>query len=172
VNLTGRIESYTTGGQILISPTTYAETAALLTVSHQLIVVPQGVAAPITLYAVSAMEGAHSLCLPTPMEMLVPLPQALDLRYTVLEGKFAGSTMYGGRLVKLGTKTAELYVDQPVAAFSNLKLHLLRPSGEVVPEDLFAKVVETLPEDACGVMVRFTSIPEAAWTFLDTMRRL
>ena len=34
VNLTGRIESYTTGGQILISPTTYAETAALLTVSH------------------------------------------------------------------------------------------------------------------------------------------
>ena len=59
-----------------------------------------------------------------------------------------------------------------MAAFSNLKLHLLRPSGEVVPEDLFAKVVETLPEDACGVMVRFTSIPEAAWTFLDTVRRL
>jgi hypothetical protein len=58
--------------------------------------------------------------------------------------------MYGGRLVKLGTKTAELHVDQPVAAFSNLKLHLLRPSGEVVPEDLFAKVVETLPEDEWG----------------------
>jgi adenylate cyclase len=172
VNLTGRIESYTTGGQILISPTTYAETAALLTVSHQLTVAPQGVAAPLTLYAVSAMEGAHSLCLPTPLELLVPLPQALDLRYTVLEGKFAGSTMYGGRLVKLGTKTAELHVDQPVAAFRNLKLHLLRPSGEVVPADLFAKVVETLPEDACGVMVRFTSIPEAAWTFLDTVRRL
>jgi adenylate cyclase len=53
VNLTGRIESYTTGGQILISPTTYAETAAILTVSHQLTVAPKGIAAPITLYAVS-----------------------------------------------------------------------------------------------------------------------
>src|SRR5919109_5105335 len=144
VNLAGRIETYTTGGQILISPTTYAETATLLMVSHQMTVAPQGVAAPITLYAVSAIEGAHSLCLPTPLEMLVPLPQALDLRYTALEGKFAGSTLYGGRLVKLGTKTAELHVDQPVAAFSNLKLHLLRPSGEVVPGELFAKVVETL----------------------------
>src|SRR5215475_1771544 len=55
VNLTARIESYTTGGQILISPTTYAETAALLTVSHQLTVAPKGVAAPITRSAVTAI---------------------------------------------------------------------------------------------------------------------
>jgi hypothetical protein len=62
-------------------------------------------------------------------------------------------------------------VDQPVAAFSNLKLHFLRPTGEVVPGELFAKVVETLPEDATRVVVSFTSIPEAARTFLDTVRR-
>jgi class 3 adenylate cyclase len=78
VNLTGRIESYTTGGQILISPTTYTETAAVLTVSHHITVAPKGVAAPLTLYAVSGMRGAHSLSLPTPTETLVSLPQALD----------------------------------------------------------------------------------------------
>jgi adenylate cyclase len=170
VNLTGRIESYTTGGQILISPTTYAETAAVLMVSHQMTVAPKGVAAPLTLYAVSGIRGAHSLSLPTPTETLVPLPQALDVHYAILEGKFAGSTLYGGRMVKLATKTAELHMDQPVAAFSNLKLHLLRPTGEVVPGELFAKVVETLPEDASRVVVRFTSVPETARAFLDTMR--
>jgi adenylate cyclase len=170
VNLTGRIESYTTGGQILISPTTYAETAAVLMVSHQMTVTPKGVAAPLTLYAVSGMRGIHALTLPTPTETLVSLPQALDVRYTVLEGKFAGSTLYGGRVVKLATRMAELHVDQPVAAFSNLKLRFLRPTGEVVPGELFAKVVEILPEDASRVMVRFTSVPEAARTFLDTMR--
>jgi len=169
VNLTGRIESYTTGGQILISPTTYAETAALLTVSQQMTVTPQGVAAPITLYAVSEIRGTHALCLPTPTETLVSLPQALDVRYTVLEGKFAGSTIYAGRVVKLASKTAELHLDQSVAAFSNLKLHSLRPSGEVVPGELFAKVVEALPEDTSRVMVRFTSIPEAARMFLATV---
>ena len=31
------------------------------------------------------------------------------------------------------------------------------------PEDLFAKVVETRPEDASRVVVRFTSIPETAY---------
>jgi adenylate cyclase len=170
VNFTGRIESYTTGGQILISSTTYTETAAVLTVSHQMTVAPKGVAAPITLYAVSGIGGAHHLYLPTQTETLVLLPQALDMRYTVLEGKFAGSTMYGGRVIKLATKTAELHLDQPVAAFSNLKLHLLRPTGEVVPGELFAKVVDTLPEDTFGVVVHFTSISEVARTFLDTMR--
>jgi adenylate cyclase len=170
VNLTGRIESYTTGGQILISPTTYAETATILTVSHQLMVAPKGIATSITLYAVSGLEGAHSLCLPTPTETLALLPQALDMRYSVLEGKFAGSTMYGGRVVKLATRMAELHLDQPVAAFSNLKLHVLRPTGERVPGEIFAKVVETLPDDTCRVVIRFTSVSEAARTFLDTMR--
>ena len=73
-------------------------------------------------------------------------------------------------MVKLATRTAELHLDQPVATFSNLKLHLLRPSGEVVPGELFAKIVETLPEDASRVVARFTSMPEAVQTFLDTMR--
>ena len=169
VNLTGRIEAYTTGGQILISPTTYAATATLLTVSQQMTVAPKGVAAPLTLYAVSGIRGSHALCLPTPTETLVALPQALAVRYTVLEGKFAGSTLYVGRVVKLAPRTAELHVDQPVAAFSNLKLYFLRPSGEVMPGELFAKVVEARPEETSKVVVRFTSISEATRTFLDTM---
>jgi len=40
----------------------------------------------------------------------------------------------------------------------------------VVPGELFAKVVETLPEDASRVVISFTSIPETARTFLDTVR--
>lgn len=171
MNLTGRIESYTTGGQILISPTTYAETAAILTVSDQMTVAPKGVTVPLTLYAISGLGGAHNLFLPMQTETLLPLPEALDVRYTVLEGKFAGSTLYAGRVVKLATRTAELHVDQPVAAFSNLKLHLLHPTGEMVPGELFAKVVETRPAEASRVVVHFTSIPEAARMFLDTVRQ-
>jgi adenylate cyclase len=170
MNLTGRIESYTTGGQILISPTTYAETAALLTVSHQLTVAPKGMAAPITLYAVSGIGGSRSLYLPTPAETLVLLPQPLNLRYNVLEGKFVCSTLATGRLVKLATRTAELYLDQPVAVFSNLRLHLLRPTGEAVPGELFVKVVEARPEEASRVVISFTSLPETVRTFLDTVR--
>jgi hypothetical protein len=85
-------------------------------------------------------------------------------------GKFAGSIMSGGRLVKLASRTVELRLEQPVAAFNNLRLHLLRPNGEVVPRELFAKVVDTWPEDVSRGVVSFTSIPEAARTFLDAAR--
>lgn len=54
---------------------------------------------------------------------------------------------------------------------SNLKLQLLHLSGEMVPGELFAKVVETWPEEASRLVVHFTSIPESARTFLDTARR-
>src|SRR4029434_5118962 len=52
VKLTGRTESYTTGSQILVSPTTYAATAALLTITQALTVAPKGVPGAITLYEV------------------------------------------------------------------------------------------------------------------------
>jgi hypothetical protein len=78
--------------------------------------------------------------------------------------------MYSGRVVRLATRTAELHLEQPVAAFSNLKLHFLRPTGEVVFGDAFAKVVDVLPEDPCRVVIHFTSVSEVVRTFLDTVR--
>ena len=133
VNLTGRIESYTTGSQILLSPTTYAATAAVLTITQTLTVAPKGVPAPITLYDVGGIGGAHQLFLPEHHEELRPVLQTVPIRYTVLEGKFAGPMVLTGRLVKLAAKAAELHTDEPVASLSNLKLHLLHPNGEAVP---------------------------------------
>ena len=61
-------------------------------------------------------------------------------------------------------------MNQPVEVFRNLKLRLLRPTGAVVLGDLFAKVVETRPEDASRAVIRFTSLPKTARMFLDTIR--
>jgi adenylate cyclase len=167
VNLTGRIESYTTGSQILLSPTTYAATAAVLTITQALTVAPKGVPAPITLYDVGGIGGAHQLFLPEHHEDLRPVLQAVPVRYTVLEGKFAGPTVLTGRLVKLAAKAAELHTDEPVASLSNLKIHLIHSNGEAVPGDLFAKVVGAPNELATHVVIRFTSVPQDVRTFLD-----
>jgi adenylate cyclase len=166
VNLTGRIESYTMGSQILVSPTTYAATAALLLIIQALTVAPKGVPGPITLYDVGGIGGAYHLFLPGHHEELVPLAAEVPVRYTVLEGKFAGPTVWTGRLVKLAAKAAELQTDEPVASFSNLKMHLLHPDGEVVPGDLFAKVLGAPNAMATRVVIHFTSVPQEVRTFL------
>lgn len=132
-------------------------------------VAPKGMTAPITLYAVSGITGDYHLSLPTQTETLVALPQALDIRYTSWKGNLLAAPCIAGLVGKLATKTAKLHLAQLVAAFSNLKLHLLCPTGEMLSGELFAKVIETLPEDLSKI-TRFTSIPEAARMFLDTVR--
>jgi class 3 adenylate cyclase/CHASE3 domain sensor protein len=168
VNLTGRLESYTTGSQILISPSTYAATAQLLMIRQELTVEPKGVAEPITIYDVGGIGGAYDLFLTEQEENLTPLAREITVSYSVLEGKFAGGEMLTGCLIKLGMNTAELLSDEPVASLSNLKMQLMNPNGEVVSGDLIAKVVGGPNEIATRVVLRFTSVPQEVRTFLDT----
>jgi adenylate cyclase len=168
VNLTGRVESCTTGSQILISPSTYAATAELLTIRQELTVEPKGVPKPITVYDIGGIGGTYDLFLPEQEEDLTPLADEIAVSYTVLEGKFAGQDVLTGRLVKLGVKTAELLSDEPVAALSNLKMQFMNPNGEAVSGDLLAKVLGDPNETATRVILRFTSVPQEVRTFLNT----
>ncbi|HEY7710642.1 MAG TPA: adenylate/guanylate cyclase domain-containing protein [Candidatus Entotheonella sp.] len=61
VNLTGRIESQTTSSQVLISPTTYRETAALLKIKRQMTVELKGVPEPVTLYEVDGIGEDYAI---------------------------------------------------------------------------------------------------------------
>ena len=168
VNLTGRLESYTTGSQILISPSTYAATAAILTIRQRLTVEPKGVPEPITIYDVVGIGGAHDLVLAEQEENLTPLAREIAVRYTVLEGKFVGQEMSRGCLIKLGTNTAELLSEAPVPTLSNLRMQLMNPDGETVVGDLIAKVLGDPNENATRVILRFTSVPQDVRAFLET----
>jgi class 3 adenylate cyclase/CHASE3 domain sensor protein len=168
VNLTGRLESYTTGSQILISPSTYAATAQLLMTRQELTVEPKGVPEPMTIYDVGGIGGTYDLFLPEQKEDLTSLSHEIAVSYTVLEGKFAGQGVLTGRLVKLGVKTAELLSDEPVASLSNLKMQLMNLNGEAVSGDLIAKVLGDTNESATRVVLHFTSVPQEIRTFLDT----
>lgn len=170
VNLSGRIESYTTGGQVLISETTFNETASILSITQQMRAEPKGVPKPITIYEVGGIAGEHHLFLPEQTEMLVPLNEAIPVSYTVLEEKFAGRTVFAGHLVKLGIKNAELDTDHPLAALSNLKLQLMPELADALPDEVFAKVVGLETDPAIRVVIRFTSVPENASAFLAQWR--
>jgi class 3 adenylate cyclase len=158
VNLAGRIESYTTGGQILISNSTHVETADLLKITQTMTVEPKGVSEPITIYEVEGIGGDYNLDLPRHREALAPLKKKIPVRYTVLEKKFVTRTTYQGCFISLSTKEAELMTENPVAILSNLKIQLIQNEGEVEIDNFFAKVLATT-EDPQRYLIRFTSIP-------------
>ena len=79
VNLTYRIESYTTGGQILISGTTFKEVESIIEINDEKEVMPKGVKKPITIYDVGGLGGKYNLFLQKREEIYRPLKEAICL---------------------------------------------------------------------------------------------
>ncbi|MGH6792419.1 MAG: adenylate/guanylate cyclase domain-containing protein, partial [Methyloceanibacter sp.] len=73
VNLTSRIQSFTTGGQVLISEATRQEVGSILKLGRQMEVKAKGVEQPVTIYEVLGIGGAHKLLLTDTVEALVKL---------------------------------------------------------------------------------------------------
>ncbi|HZY31914.1 MAG TPA: PAS domain S-box protein [Candidatus Methylomirabilis sp.] len=169
VNLTSRIQSYTIGGQILISEATRNEVGSILRIGKQMEIKAKGFEQPILLCEVRGISGAHKLFLPETEDALVPLPQEVPFRYTVVEGTHLSGTMFNGSFLKLSSKGAEAHLENPVAPFSNLKMHLIGSNGEQIPGALYGKVVGKLPEGSAAFSVRFTSMSPEVETFLHRL---
>jgi adenylate cyclase len=170
VNLTSRIESYTVGGQILISESTLEACGPILRIENPIEVMPKGVKEPIKIYDVRGIEGNYNLFLSEKTEIqLNKLLQPLPLQYTVLTGKHVGEDVHDGTMVKLATNAAEIEADVPVDPLADLKFKLFNDRGSEITEHLYAKVTEILPGAPSRFRVYFTSVPLEAESFLKTI---
>jgi class 3 adenylate cyclase/CheY-like chemotaxis protein len=169
VNLTARIESYTVGGQILISAATQRELAPLLRIAARMEVNTKGVDEPLVLYDIRGLEGDYHLALPEHDETFVPLQESLPICYTILEGKYVGETTSVGSLVALSTQGGEVYSETPVDLWSDVQIRLTGHTGEALPGSFYAKIMGYLPGDGTGFRVRFTSVSPEVGTFFQNL---
>jgi adenylate cyclase len=169
VNLTARIESYTVGGQILISEATRQAVASDITVAAQIAVEAKGIEQPITLYDVRGIGGEYNLFLPEREAMFLPLHAEIPLWYTVLEGKHVGGTVCTGAFVQLSVKGGEVRSEHPVSPLSDIKIRIIGTTGEEIAGDLYGKIVGTPTDRRASFAVRFTSIPPEVATFLHAL---
>jgi adenylate cyclase len=169
VNLTSRIQSFTVGGQILVSEATRQAVGPILRIGKQMEIKAKGFEQPVPLSEVRGIGGKHKLFLPETADALVPLPQEVPLRYTVVEGDHLSGVMFKGSFVKLSAKEAEARLENSVAPLSNLKMHLINSNGEEIPGALYGKVVGKLPESSADFSVRFTSMSPEVESFLHRL---
>src|SRR5215831_14229937 len=156
VNLTSRIQSYTVGGQILISDTTRQEVGRILKPGKQVEVKLKGIEHPVTIYEVLGIGGSYKLLLPDASEDLVSLADEILLRYEVVEASQTGGEMSKGALTKVSRKAAEVRLETPVATFSNLKMRLIGSKGEEMPGTLYGKVLGAASGEYFSI--HFTSV--------------
>ena len=169
VNLAFRIESYTLGGQVLISEATRQAVGPIVRSAGPLQVEAKGVERPLTLYDVQGIDGPYNLVLPAREDALVLLREAIALRITVLDGTRLSGRVCTGSLVKLSMKGAEVCCEHPITPFSHLKLQLIGRNGEMIPGDLYGKVVGPPTGHRPGYSVHFTAIPPQHMAFVQQL---
>lgn len=161
VNLTSRIESYTIGGQTLISESTRQACGDILRIDNSMEVLPKGMNDPITIYDAGGIGGEFNLYIEEKKsEALLELPNPLNIEFTILDGKHADGAVHKGRIVKLISDMAEIATDISIQQLTNLKVTLFDEEGYEVTTALYAKMTnEVNGGGERTYQLNFTSIP-------------
>ncbi|MEM9978328.1 MAG: adenylate/guanylate cyclase domain-containing protein, partial [Cyanobacteria bacterium P01_D01_bin.2] len=165
VNLAFRIESYTTGGQILISDATRQRVQCPLTIQGETQVYPKGIKRPITIYDVTGIGGSYDLSLSPEPLVLEPVIQPISVEYVAIEGKQVGAGHHSGSIQKLSAKTALLRTKggDPLTPLTNIKLVVVDPGApaEVRQFDTYAKVQQAGSD--CTIVFTSRAPAVASW---------
>jgi adenylate cyclase len=159
VNMTSRIESYTVGGQILISESVRQEAGDILRIDAQRDVLPKGAETPLRIYEIGGIAGHFNLALEGRDPALVTLARRIPLRYTVLEGKDVGKKELEGSVIRLSKNCAEITLRGPINVLTNLKMNLAAVDEKLSVRDFYGKVIERPGEKGLTQLIRLTSVP-------------
>jgi predicted ATPase/class 3 adenylate cyclase/tRNA A-37 threonylcarbamoyl transferase component Bud32 len=167
VNLAGRIEGYTIGGQILIAGATRDAVKAPLTILGEQTVEPKGVAQPIKLYEIGGLGGAHRLELPRYETHWSGVEPALPISFQLVMGKDVAQEHQQGTIVRISSHEAEIQSQATPPPLTDLKLLLKAPDGRTFA-GIYGKVLRRPAADRSFVL-RFTAVPQEARQYLNDL---
>jgi len=152
VNHAGRIESFTVGGQVLLSEATLREAGEGIRVGERLAIDAKGTREPIVVHD---LRGVGDQGLPDAPEEAVALAEPIRALCHVVVGKRVEAEAFGARVVELSPHGAVVLAPRRLRPLSNVKLQLQPPGRD--PVEVYAKVVAVAEDGA--VSARFTSLP-------------
>jgi len=156
VNFAARIESFTVGGQVLVSDSTREALAERLDADGPLEAEAKGVAGIVRMWMVRRLEeGGSPLVVPSSVSDLVVLASAIEVSLRPLRGKQIGTDTYPATLVKLGVSGGELDTECPLAMFDAVQVTLPPRTGVLTVLDSKVMTVTNGVAGRRTVFVRF-----------------
>ena len=158
VNLCGRIESYTVGGQVLISPSTRKAIKTFLSVASEMEVMPKGVKEPLTLSSVVGIGAPYNVSCETATEAPKALKTPVTVTFSSIKDKHMSQRAETAIVVAVSHDGAIIKTDAELRTFDNIEI--------AVGSGLFAKVIAKCGD---GLEIRFTAKPECFDKWLKTL---
>jgi len=158
VNMGARIESFTVGGQVLISDQTYRLAQQEVMVAGPLEVSGKGLRAPLHLWEVRGLVGLPNMQLLPTVPELIGLPQPVSVSLRFLKGKQVEAEVHAAKLISLSPGGAELITHRKLDIFTSLQVQL--PVRGAKAEFVDGKVVG-LGERENAYLVRFSGLDDS-----------
>jgi class 3 adenylate cyclase len=171
INAAYRIESFTVGGQILISPSTHTCVKSELQILGTKEVKFKGLRQPVTLYDIGGIGEPYRVYLAEKKQIpLMRLNVPLQIQCFALEGKTVSDRVIAGHITHLGGDTAEGALEEKVAAYTNLRIVLKDDENRGLSE-LYAKALPVENPDLSAtdnrVRLQFTSMSQETKDYLE-----
>jgi len=158
VNLTSRIESYSVGGQVLISESSLARLQGQGRIISTRMVSPKGAAVPFNIHEISGISGVFNQELKSREMPLVRLKEKIPVKYAFIDGKQVTRETQAAAITHLSETGAKVLFTQPVSPMANLRVQLDSASADKI--NFYAKVMDD------GQLIRFTFVPPVVKTYL------
>ncbi len=167
VNFTGRMESYSVGGQVLISAATYERVRDLVEVQRTMQVQMKGVPLPATLYDIRGIHGPYEIHLIERCDTLMALTTPIKIQVFIIKEKIVRDAAGQAWMTHLCDTSAQISLEGEVQAWDDVRLHLLNEASEVRGK-IYGKVTavrargDTLKE----ADIRFTSVSKDVYQII------
>lgn len=159
VNLCGRIESYTVGGQVLASPTTVADIRTELDVASTMEVLPKGVNEPLTLSSVVGIGEPYNVSFTTSYNRPQAIKTPVEVSFFSIKDKHTSASANIGKIIAVSQDGAIMKSDAEIAVFDNIEIE--------IGEKLYAKVMTCSGGE---IEIRFTAKPESFKSWLEKLK--
>jgi adenylate cyclase len=168
VNVAARIETFTVGGQVLVSDAVRQALGERLIADGPLEVAGKGVSETLRLWEVLALRGETMRVLPAAVRDLVVLESPLEAGVRLVHGKQVDPQVHAARLVRLGATGAELESRAALAMFGALQILVSMEPALAVD----GKVVELAERGGvASALIRFTGLDWDAQARIDAFAR-
>jgi class 3 adenylate cyclase len=159
VNVAGRVEGATVGGQIFVTASTYQAIAAIAEVAPPVSVEMKGLSEPLALYDLRGIGGRFAQRLGAGSDDGSDVAVELPLVGSVVEGKVVGRDAISGVVLRLGRRRLDARLSAPLAPLTNVRFRLTYPALGRDSGDVYGKVVSEAREAL--TRIRLTSIEAA-----------
>jgi len=159
VNLTARIESFSVGGQILVSPAVVRGTGDRLILGDAIEVHAKGMREALICRELIGHRDHPDLEIVAEAAARTALEHPIGVSIVQLTEKHLDEKELPGFLVELSTRQAVLEAAESLSAYSNIMLRLVEGPGEEGSATLYAKVLRPVGETPTRHLIHFTQVP-------------